>query len=834
MNKNYEEFRKECIKAIEVLGINNRAVEIRMLKTKKGTISGYYENKEKLLKDIFRYDGVNNIFFTLNVFSEDLLARGKERLIEYASHTTSDSEITRREFLLIDVDPKRPAGVSSTGEELQSSEIVLREVVSYLRSEGFPEPVIACSGNGYHALYKVDLDNTKESTQLHKDFLYALDSKFSNDKAQVDKTTYNAARITKMYGTMACKGDSTESRPHRRSRIVQAPDKLEVVNEVLLKKVADLHIKKNDNDKKVKKVYSKSIVKGSINMEEWLRDNGLNISKVKEEVDRTVYVLETCPWNSNHIDKSASITQFHNGAISAKCHHDSCSHENWRTLKELYEPKASKNKSEYSEKGEEEAKKSHADIAIEQALGYEDIFFHNSVEETFVAVDKGNVYEVHRLEDKKYQMLLRKRFYDELGKAISKDNINQAIGVLEAKALYEGAELEVYKRCAEVDGVTYYDLCDKESTIIRIDENGWGVDDTKQMLFIRKNNMGEQVMPIHYDDLFGLLNKYFRFKSKEDRILHAVSLVTRLIADIPHPIEVIHGEKGASKTTTMRMNKSLIDPSPRDVTSMPKAIQDLAISINNTYMACYDNLDIISSERSDLLCIASTGGVYPKRKLYTNDEESMMSLKSKITLNGINVVAIKADLIDRCILLALERISESERMEERLLWSSFNEDKPKILGAILTALSRAKRIYPTLKLTKLGRMADFTMWGYAVAEALEIGGEEFLKAYLNNQKKANQEAVESNPVATALIKYMEENSNFTGTVTNLLTVLNQVAEVEQIDTTSKLWAKEPNVLSRRLNEMKSNLELEGIYYEITQRNHGRIIDIVKVPKDIAA
>ncbi|MDY4606008.1 hypothetical protein [Clostridium tertium] len=834
MNKNYEEFRKECIKAIEVLGINNRAVEIRMLKTKKGTISGYYENKEKLLKDIFRYDGVNNIFFTLNLFSEDLLARGKDRLIEYASHTTSDSEITRREFLLIDVDPKRPAGVSSTDEELQSSEIVLREVVSYLRSEGFPEPIIACSGNGYHALYKVDLSNTKEATQLNKDFLYALDGKFSNDKAQVDKTTYNAARITKMYGTMACKGDSTESRPHRRSRIVQAPDKLEVVNEVLLKKVADLHIKKNDNDKKVKKVYSKPIVKRSINMEDWLRDNGLNISKVKEEVDRTVYVLEICPWDSTHTDKSASITQFHNGAISAKCHHNSCSHENWSSLKELYEPKATKNKSEYSEIRGEEAKKSHADITIEQALGYEDIFFHNSVEETFVAVDKGNVYEVHRLEDKKYQMLLRKRFYDELGKAISKDNINQAIGVLEAKALYEGAELEVYKRCAEVDGVTYYDLCDKESTIIRIDENGWRVDDTKQMLFIRKNNMGEQVLPIHYDDLLGLLNKYFRFKDEEDRILHTVSLVTRFISDIPHPIEVIHGEKGASKTTTMRMNKSLIDPSPRDVSSMPKATQDLAISINNTYMACYDNLDIISSERSDLLCIASTGGVYPKRKLYTNDEESMMSLKSKITLNGINVVAIKPDLLDRCIVLALERIPESERMEERLIWSSFNEDKPKILGAILTALSRAKRIYPTLKLTKLGRMADFTMWGYAVAEALEIGGEEFLKAYLNNQKKANQEAVESNPVATALIKYMEENSNFTGTVTNLLTVLNQVAEVEQIDTTSKLWAKEPNVLSRRLNEMKSNLELEGIYYEITQRNHGRIIDIVKVPKDIAA
>lgn len=277
MNKNYKEFKQECTKAIKVLGADKRAVEIRVIKTKKGTVSGYYDDSEKLLRDIFKYDGVNNIFFTLNKFSEDLLARGKDRLIEYASHTTSDSEITRREFLLIDVDPKRPAGVSSTDEELQSSEAVLREIVSYLRSEGFPEPVIACSGNGYHALYKLDLPNTKEITQLIKDFLYALDEKFSDDKAQVDKTTYNPARITKMYGTIACKGDSTETRPHRRSKIVQSPDKLEVVKEDLLKKVADLYINKKNIDKNVKNVHIKSKSKGDIKIEEWLTDNGLDV-----------------------------------------------------------------------------------------------------------------------------------------------------------------------------------------------------------------------------------------------------------------------------------------------------------------------------------------------------------------------------------------------------------------------------------------------------------------------------------------------------------------------------------------------------------------------------
>ena len=82
MNKNYEEFRRECTKAIEVLGINNRAVEMRMLKTKKGTVSGYYNDNEKLLIDIFRFDGVNNNFFTLKSFEKDLLVRWKNSLIK--------------------------------------------------------------------------------------------------------------------------------------------------------------------------------------------------------------------------------------------------------------------------------------------------------------------------------------------------------------------------------------------------------------------------------------------------------------------------------------------------------------------------------------------------------------------------------------------------------------------------------------------------------------------------------------------------------------------------------------------------------------------------------
>ncbi|WP_321993474.1 hypothetical protein [Clostridium butyricum] len=124
-------------------------------------------------------------------------------------------------------------------------------------------------------------------------------------------------------------------------------------------------------------------------------------------------------------------------------------------------------------------------------------------------------------------------------------------------------------------------------------------------------------------------------------------------------------------------------------------------------------------------------------------------------------------------------------------------------------------------------MADFTRWGYAIAEACGIGGEKFLNAYLKNQSRANQEALASNPVANAIILFTNQVKLFEGKVSDLLTELNTVAMQNGIDVKSPLWAKEANVLSRRLNELKSNLKSEGIEFEIKHRTQGKIITIEK-------
>ena len=45
----------------------------------------------------------------------------------------------------------------------------------------------------------------------------------------VNQMCFNAARIWKLYGTMAGKGDNTQDRPHRGAKVIILPTKLKVI-----------------------------------------------------------------------------------------------------------------------------------------------------------------------------------------------------------------------------------------------------------------------------------------------------------------------------------------------------------------------------------------------------------------------------------------------------------------------------------------------------------------------------------------------------------------------------------------------------------------------------
>jgi putative DNA primase/helicase len=230
--------------AIRVLSCGEqRTWEVRVPKAGRfKTISGYFSNVVALVDALEalsneRYDGV---YYTLNPVNPALLGRANNTVKNWAEHTSKDTDIVRREWLLVDIDPQRPTGISSTKEEKAAAKALVIAVRDWLAARGWPQPVICDSGNGYHLLYRIDLPNDDFSRGLVKGCLEALAAKFDTPAVHVDKTVYNASRIVKAYETVARKGDSTEERPHRTARMFAPPEKIETVSMAQLAQLSDL------------------------------------------------------------------------------------------------------------------------------------------------------------------------------------------------------------------------------------------------------------------------------------------------------------------------------------------------------------------------------------------------------------------------------------------------------------------------------------------------------------------------------------------------------------------------------------------------------------------
>src|SRR4029450_13592033 len=92
-----------------------------------------------------------------------LLARAVNRLKSDAKTTTADADIVRRRRILIDCDPVRPTGISSTDEERDRALAIRDQVREFLGALGWPPPLAATmSGNGAGLVYAVDLPNDRE------------------------------------------------------------------------------------------------------------------------------------------------------------------------------------------------------------------------------------------------------------------------------------------------------------------------------------------------------------------------------------------------------------------------------------------------------------------------------------------------------------------------------------------------------------------------------------------------------------------------------------------------------------------------------------------------
>lgn len=462
-----------------------------------------------------------------------------------------------------------------------------------------------------------------------------------------------------------------------------------------------------------------------------------------------------------------------------------------------------------SEKDDKQEKKSQADILIE-LLKSKIHLFHDDFKEGFAKIKSLDHFEIHEIKSTSFKLWVGKVFYDVTKKTLRPDSIRQAFNALEGEALYNGKEHELSLRIAEKDGSFWYDLANDKWQAVCVNKSGWRVVDEPPILFRRLANTGPQVVPEHGGQIEEL-KRFINVKSDDDFRLLVVFIVSCLIPNIPKVLLPLHGEKGAGKSSAARTIRDIVDPALMPLVGMPKGLEDLKLLLYKNYLNVFDNLSGISTGQSDILCVASTGGGIQKRKLYTDHDEVILKILRPIILTGINEVATASDLLDRSLVIELKRIDEAERREERIINEEWKAAKPRILGAIFDILSKSMTLYPSVKIKRLPRMADFAKWGYAIAQSMGWSGPEFLAAYRRNLNKGSEVALENSPVMACILELMSKRDEWQGKPAKLLEALENIAEdYLQIDTKSRSWPKYPNGLSKQINKYISNLKDVGI------------------------
>lgn len=328
--------KKEIYKWWTIFKNGKDLVEVRILGKK--TYSGYYKDIDKLISDIERYDEDldEQIYYTLNSIDDSCYGRAQcNKLIMNPKNTTTDSDIIGRNFVLIDLDPKRKTGVNASDVELEYAHQKALEIYRFLLSNGFNEPIVCKSGNGYHINVPCKIAVNTETDELIKRFLSALSMLFSDDYVEVDEKVFNRARISKLYGTTAKKGANIPERPHRMSCILKYPNEIKPNDIEYFRKIADLY-PVPDEEYKRERYYSGD----KFNLDEFLNKHNIAVKKIENVAGGKKYILEHCCFNEAHKGKDAVIFQSDAGALSYVCLHNSCNHYHWKDFRLKYEPDA--------------------------------------------------------------------------------------------------------------------------------------------------------------------------------------------------------------------------------------------------------------------------------------------------------------------------------------------------------------------------------------------------------------------------------------------------------------------------------------------------------------
>jgi len=444
-----------------------------------------------------------------------------------------------------------------------------------------------------------------------------------------------------------------------------------------------------------------------------------------------------------------------------------------------------------------------------------------------VAVIEGDGnYETHHIKARSFRRIIINE-----GKSLDLIHSSREIeriqdGVCDAAEASEN-ELHVCLRVASIEGGVELDVGDKQQTRIRIAHGKVElIDKGSEVLFYRPASILPFVVPAKEGNL-DLLFKYLNFDEDHAWLMIVwlcLTLSTPRSNHASYPILVLIAEQGASKSTTCKLIiRSLLDPSQLGIQGFPSNRQDMVLAANNAHILIYDNLRYLSLKWSDTLCIASTGGNDPMRRLYTDSELVNHPFQVPLVLNGIHDFIEEPDLAQRCLRLEMKSIPEDKRRDEKEFTDKFNAELPEIFKGILDLTAKILDRLATANVTHPERMLGFVRYLAAAEEVMDMEAGKLQSIYSGILNDTQRDSVLSDPVALAVYKLVTEQGTedeWSGTPTDLLNKLND--SMSLFGNRDRSFPTNPIALSKRLSALKAPLFSQQVEVVFTRGKERRI------------
>jgi hypothetical protein len=441
-------------------------------------------------------------------------------------------------------------------------------------------------------------------------------------------------------------------------------------------------------------------------------------------------------------------------------------------------------------------------------------YFHSPEGKAFASFRSNDHTETYPVRSKGFRLWLQRRYFEAKAHALTSKALQDAIGVLEGNALFDGQEQQVFYRVAQVGNRIFLDLGGPAWEAVEISASGWSVIRAAGVKFRRSRGMMPIVPPVH-DPSAEAWSKFFNTDPKSDDLKLIVAwLLAALRSKGPYPVLALNSQAGSGKSTASRCLRLLLDPNESPVRSLPKDERDLMIAATNSHILAFDNVSHLPDWFSDAICRLSTGGGFATRELHTDEEEILFNVQRPVLLNGIEEITTRGDLMDRAIVVQLPRIPPDKRRTEEEFWADFEGCRAALLGSLLNAVALGLKEVGQTKLSDTPRMADFAQWVVACERALGWKPGIFQQAYAGNRKESNELTLDASPIA----RHLMEIGSFESTATDLLKKLESRAT--DSERRMKGWPQSPRGLSNSLRRLLPSLAEAGVLLEFSREDGG--------------